>query len=122
MYGFADPSGAVEVINLPVQAIGGVRRPERLSPRVAAGGHAHTAAGNASAVAANARTASSPRTREIVLDGSRLKATAVHRSELTPGVSLDGPAVVAQYDTTVFVPPGFRITVDSWLNIVGEAQ
>jgi N-methylhydantoinase A len=122
VYGFADPSGAVEVINLRVQAIGGVRRPERLSPRTAGAAPAGVTAARPRAAAANERTVGSTRTREIVLDGARLKATAVHRSELAPGASLDGPAVITQYDTTVFVPPGFRITVDPWLNIVGEAQ
>ena len=115
VYGFSDPAGAVEVINLRVHAIGGVRRPARLSPRAGAGGKSDAAADVA-------RNASATRTREIVLDGARLKATAVHRSQLAPGMTLDGPAVIAQYDTTVFVPPGFRISVDPWLNIVGEAQ
>ncbi|MBI4247797.1 MAG: hydantoinase/oxoprolinase family protein, partial [Candidatus Rokubacteria bacterium] len=106
VYGFADESGAVEIINLRAQAIGSVRRPERLSPRAPAG---RPGAGGAA------------RSRDIMLDGVRLRATVHRRSELTPGTSIDGPAIVVQYDTTVFVPPGFRITVDRWLNLVGEA-
>jgi N-methylhydantoinase A len=57
-----------------------------------------------------------------MLDGRELTASVHHRSELTPGTSLDGPAIVVQYDTTVVVPPGFRISVDPWLNIVGEKR
>jgi hypothetical protein len=27
---------------------------------------------------------------------------------------------VVQYDTTVVVPPSYQLTVDQWLNLVGE--
>jgi N-methylhydantoinase A len=106
VYGFSDPSGAVEIINLRVQAIGGVRKPRQLSPRTAAGRRARISKG----------------TREILLGGTRLTARVRHRSGLEPGEFLDGPAIVAQYDTTVVVPPDFRVTVDPLLNLVGEAR
>jgi N-methylhydantoinase A len=32
-----------------------------------------------------------------------------------------GPAVVEQYDTTVFVPEGFRVRADAHGNLIGEA-
>jgi hypothetical protein len=28
---------------------------------------------------------------------------------------------VEQYDTTTFLPPGFRMYVDAWGNLIGEA-
>jgi N-methylhydantoinase A len=107
VYGFADGAAAVGVINLRVQAVGAVARPDRLAPRA-----------DGTAI----RVAPSRRRRAVMLDGRELTASVHHRSELTPGTSLDGPAIVVQYDTTVVVPPGFRISVDPWLNIVGEKR
>jgi N-methylhydantoinase A len=57
-----------------------------------------------------------------MLDGRELTASVHRRNALAPGTWLEGPAIVVQYDTTVVVPPGFRITVDPWLNIVGERR
>jgi N-methylhydantoinase A len=97
----------VEIINLRVQAVGGVRRPEQLSPRSPADA---------------ARRNVERRVRQIRLDGVVHTAAVYRRAELTPDQTLDGPAVVVQYDTTVVVPPGFRVAVDRWLNLVGEAR
>jgi N-methylhydantoinase A len=107
VYGFADGAGAVEVINLRVQAVGAVARPDRLAPR---------------ADGATDRAVRPTCRRAIMLDGRELTASVHRRNELAPGTWLEGPAIVVQYDTTVVVPPGFRITVDPWLNIVGERR
>jgi N-methylhydantoinase A len=107
VYGFADRAGAVELINLRVQAVGEVRRPGQLSPR---------------RMADAARHDRGPRARAITLDGVGLTAAVYRRDELAPGQTLDGPAIFVQYDTTVVVPPGFRVTVDRWLNLIGEAR
>jgi N-methylhydantoinase A len=107
VYGFADPGAAIEVINLRVQAVGTVPRPRRLAPRASGRG-------------ARAALDAGARHREIVLDGAKLGASVHRREVLVPGSTIEGPAIVAQYDTTVVVPPDFHITVDPWLNIVGE--
>jgi N-methylhydantoinase A len=39
------------------------------------------------------------------------------RFALPAGVSLDGPAVLEQLDSTVLVPPGVRAEIDEWLNV-----
>ena len=107
VYGYADEGGAVEVINLRVQAVGGVRKPERMAPM--------------GAISDQQSAVSPVRRRRVMLDGSAVEATVYRRAELPVGVSLDGPAIVTQYDTTTFVPPGYRFSVDEWLNLVGEA-
>jgi N-methylhydantoinase A len=33
---------------------------------------------------------------------------------------LIGPLIVEQYDTTCYVPAGFRVRVDERLNLIGE--
>jgi N-methylhydantoinase A len=107
VYGFNDPRAAVEVINLRVQAVGSVpgSRPDRLVPRPSE----------------TARPREHGR-RPIVLDGQTLDAAVVHRDALRTGDNLEGPAVIVQYDTTTFVPPGFRVHVDDWLNLIGEQR
>jgi N-methylhydantoinase A len=106
VYGFADDSAAVELINLRVQAVGSVTKPAQLAPREAS----QTAA----------RTVAAPGRRSVLIDGVRREAAVYRRDELSAGNVLEGPAIVVQYDTTVFVPPGFRLSVDPWRNLIGE--
>jgi N-methylhydantoinase A len=103
VYGFNDLQAAIEVINLRVQAVGEVTKPARLTPRPS-------------------ETPPAPHTprREVRLDGTSLEASVYRREALAPGTCLDGPAIIVQYDTTTFVPPGYRLSVDEWLNLVGE--
>jgi N-methylhydantoinase A len=109
VYGYADESGGLEIINLRVQAVGGVRKPERLAPRGASPAEGHQ------------RSDISPaRHRPAVLDGVAMQAAVYRRAELPMGISLEGPMIVTQYDTTTFVPPSYRVSVDDWLNLIGE--
>src|SRR5690606_15829093 len=50
--------------------------------------------------------------------GSTEAETPVYaRAELVPGDRLEGPAIVAQLDTTTLVPPGWRADVDGGGNL-----
>lgn len=40
------------------------------------------------------------------------------RADLGPGVSFEGPAIVEQLDTTIFVLPGQTVTVDDYANLL----
>ena len=40
------------------------------------------------------------------------------RPDLAAGASLNGPAIIEQFDSTTVVPPGFTATVDGWLNLI----
>ena len=104
VYGFADDLAAVELINLRVQAVGRVPKPAELAPR-------DTTRGQGQRI---------PRRRSVLVDGVRREAAVYRREDLPEGSVLDGPAVVVQYDTTVFVPPGFRVSVDRWRNLIGQ--
>jgi N-methylhydantoinase A len=107
VYGFADESAAVELINLRVQAVGSVRKPDRLAPRELGGSQ-------------SARRSVSRRT--ITLDGVSLVANVHRRDDLPVGAVVDGPAIVVQYDSTVVVPPDWRLTVDPSLSLIGESR
>ncbi|MBC6439183.1 MAG: hypothetical protein GDA49_01945 [Rhodospirillales bacterium] len=54
-------------------------------------------------------------TRVIHEHGETLEATVWQR-----GAVYEGPMVVEQYDTTVYIPAAFRVTVDDHANLIGE--
>jgi N-methylhydantoinase A len=57
--------------------------------------------------------------RRIRFAGGEHDAAVYERAALSPGTTLAGPAVVLQYDTTTFVPPGYRLEADGMGNLVG---
>jgi len=42
------------------------------------------------------------------------------RSDLHRGTSMEGPVIIEQIDTTTFVHPGMKLTVDEWGNMIIE--
>ena len=103
VYGYSDEHADLEILNLRTTAIGVTRKPD-----IAVRGTDRSAA-----------TAS--RERRIFLDGAPRTARVLDRASLEPGVRLDGPVIVEQYDTTVLVPPGYTVTADHTGNLIGEA-
>ena len=61
-----------------------------------------------------------PHTRTVFENGQSFEATVQQRGLLKPGTSYSGPLIVEQYDTTVYVPPEFRVHVDEFYNLIGE--
>ena len=59
-----------------------------------------------------------PEWRDVWVDGQTLAAPVLQRGALAHGQQIDGPALVEQPDTTVFIDPGLRATVDSHANLV----
>ncbi len=105
VYGFADRSNPVRILEARTQIVGLISKPnfDKLRPF--------------------ATSTKEPVTqRRIYEQGKELKAAVYQRSSLNPGDVFAGPAVVEQYDTTVYVPEGFRVSVDRWYNLVGERQ
>jgi N-methylhydantoinase A len=103
VYGYADRASPLRILEARLQIIGSTRKPDfsRLRPFAGAGGAA-------------------PVTRRIYENGKSGEAVVYTRASLGPGFRFEGPAIVEQYDTTVYVPAGFRATVDPWYNIIGE--
>lgn len=60
--------------------------------------------------------------RLIQFDGAEWEANVVSRASLSLQEWLSGPVIVEEYDTTVFVPPGYRVQADKQGNIVGEVE
>jgi len=40
------------------------------------------------------------------------------RSQLPPGVTISGPAIVEEFGSTVPIHPGFDVRVDEYLNLI----
>jgi N-methylhydantoinase A len=107
VYGYVDEAADLEILDVRATAIGATPKPklEQVRARAWAG-------------------AGAPATgeRRIFFDGRACVAKVFDRSGLRPDVLIEGPAVVEQYDTTVFITPGFTATVDGFGNLIGEVR
>jgi N-methylhydantoinase A len=54
----------------------------------------------------------------VLIDGARVDAAIVARSDLGPGSELAGPAIVEQEDATTVLAPDEAATVDPAGNLV----
>jgi N-methylhydantoinase A len=106
VYGYVDEIAELEVLDVHVTAIGVnprprlARLPKKKGPQPEPSVHR----------------------REIYLEGRSWPADVYQRAELPVDYVFSGPAIVEQYDTTVFVTPGFRVRVDDYGNLIGEAD
>ncbi|MCP5154002.1 MAG: hydantoinase/oxoprolinase family protein [Ectothiorhodospiraceae bacterium] len=99
VYDFDDPTGEVELVNLRLVAVG------ETPPLVIA------------AAAPSPGPAVPARTISVRIDGAPCEVPLYLRGGIEAGQTLRGPAVVAQEDTTLVIPPGFSGHVDGHLNI-----
>jgi N-methylhydantoinase A len=102
LYGFRMPGTACEIVNLRAVGYGSV--PKLELPVGKAGG------ADASAAVVSEH--------QVVFDGQRVATKIYDRSKLQPGASLDGPAIVTEFDSTTVVLPGHRAEVDVNFNIL----
>jgi N-methylhydantoinase A len=49
-----------------------------------------------------------------VHEGNEITVRRVWRRDLRPGHELTGPAIVLEYSSTTWLPPGWRLNVDAW--------
>ena len=107
VYGFTDEVADLEILNVRATAVGVTPKPklERVATRQ------------------KAREAlAGPGQREIYFDGQVWNAVVYDRRNLVSETRFQGPAIVEQYDTTVFVPADFVAMVDQFGNLIGEAR
>lgn len=104
IYGHADENAELEIRDVRVGAVGVTPKPRiELVPDRGAG------------------EARRIRKKKIYHDGRRREALFADRASLSEGMVLEGPAVISQYDTTTFVPGGYKVRVDGYGNLIGEA-
>ena len=56
------------------------------------------------------------------IDRRRVRTDIYDRAILGYGHVIQGPAIIGEYSSTTLVPPGFRCTVDAYLNLVLESN
>jgi N-methylhydantoinase A len=59
-------------------------------------------------------------TQPVWIDHRRVRAAIYDRASLAHGHVIKGTAIIGEYSSTTLVPPGFRCTVDAYLNLVLE--
>ncbi|MSR65167.1 MAG: hydantoinase/oxoprolinase family protein [Verrucomicrobiae bacterium] len=106
LYGHSDLASPVEWVTLRASVTARVPRP---APRKLAA---------AKESLAKRRYA----TQVMVWNGKRLPSPVYHRSALAAGDRFAGPALIIQEETTVAVPPGFKVTVERTGDIVIYAK
>ena len=99
-YGYADPRRAIEVVTLRVVAVGRTDKPA--VPRVEA----------------PPSIAEPYRVGEARFDRALVATSFFRWSDLAPGATADGPAVIAGGEATAVIPPGFRFRLDEFANVV----
>ena len=93
-YGFADPEAEMEVIVARLTAtIGQPQTPQELL----------TGAGGDGGV----------EKRDVFIDGQWITTPVLDRASLAAGTTVDGPAILNQFDTTTYIRPGQQATVDA---------
>lgn len=99
IYDFDDPAGRIEIVNLRLSAVGA-------GPVVSF------------PAAEEVDVAAVPERELAIHTGGALRQVGLYRrAGLTPGSRFEGPAVVAQEDTTVAIPAGASARIDSHLNL-----
>ena len=101
IFGVSDAAAPVDFINLRATAVGVTPKIARLDAARSAGGARRE-------------------TRAISWRGRVEQAAVVPRSLIALDERIAGPAVVEQYDTTVFVPPGYVVRGATHGNLIGE--
>ncbi len=101
-YGHSMKEHTVEVVNLRVQAVGTVERPDIV----------------AEVIDENAKASTAFLDKKETVTGATFRL--YQRDNLQPGASFEGPALVFQLDSTVFVAAGWTVRVDGYRNLILE--
>ncbi len=106
-YGFRREPELAELVNLRVVGLGRVRKPDL--QRAAERERPHGEVSKASV-------------RRVYFDGAFLDCPVLARSALPVGHSLEGPAIVEEYDSTVAIAPGWHAMVDPVASLVVQRR
>jgi N-methylhydantoinase A len=104
VYGHADERRPVEIVNVRVRMIA-ASKPIELP---------HRQAGPPDAAKAVIKH------KKVMFDDRWLETPVFDRSQLAPGHSFQGPAIVHEYSATTVVPPGCRVNADKFSNLIIE--
>jgi N-methylhydantoinase A len=106
MYGHADPTAAIELVNARLTAYGVVAKPAT---------ERHAAPGASLDGALLER-------RRVWFDGATHEVPVWERERLPSSASIEGPAIVEEFGATTVVPPGWRGGLDAHGNLRLEGK
>ncbi len=98
-YGHSNPDGLLEVVSVRSTLLGTTAKPDLPRSR-------------------RSRRRPTPVETVRVWSGRWVKAEVYDRQMLKYGNVVRGPAIVGEYSSTTFVPPGFKCEVDKFANLV----
>jgi N-methylhydantoinase A len=100
-YGYADQLRATEIVSLRLRALGVTDKP----PLKAIS-------------SAKSKTPEPEYLSKVYLKERASSVPVYPRKQLRPGARFSGPAIIAEYSSTTLIPDGWRVSVDSWLNLI----
>jgi N-methylhydantoinase A/oxoprolinase/acetone carboxylase beta subunit len=103
LYSYHNPGGQVEIVNLRLKARGlaeKIKLEKRRATKKAMLADAHL------------------KTQPIIFGGQKFRGPVYDRARLSPGQTFAGPALIVDFGSTTFLPPGFRLRVDNYLNLI----
>jgi N-methylhydantoinase A len=110
IYGHSDRGAEAEVISIRVQIVG-----QTTKPRTAALAESHPT----SSLTARPDAPEPLGQRVVRLATPAWDVPVYARTALTPGMQIAGPCIIEQYDSTIFVTPGYELEIDARLNVIG---
>jgi N-methylhydantoinase A len=102
LYGFRMSGTACEIVNLRAVGYGEVPKPE-------------LPVGEDGDEDANAAVVDE---HDVIFDGRRVHTRIYDRAKLQPSATIEGPAIVTEFDSTTVVLPGYRAKVDRNFNLL----
>ena len=106
LYGFRMPGTASEIVNLRAVGYGAVPKPDLPTAEE----------GEANAMGAVVDE------HDVLFDGQPTPTRVYDRARLRPGATIEGPAIITEFDATTVVLPGYRAGVDRNFNILINPQ
>ncbi len=101
IYGHSNPGGEVEIVNIRLVGIGRLEQiPEKKAEKL---------------------VNTKPRCRKTgtaIFYGKEFETRVYLRDNLKPGQKFDGPAIIEEFTCTTVVPPGYRVGIDGYRNII----
>ncbi len=102
VYGYSDEKRPYEIVNLRVRMVGGVSKPSLKKGRSKGESPASALVGQ----------------ERVVYRGESIPFDLYLRERLCPGNRLEGPAILVEYSSTLFLPPDFTCDVDLYGNLI----
>lgn len=107
-YGYYDESKSIQIVNYKLSAVGNIDKPEM---------HELPCDKNAPGPKAF-------EVRRVLFQGEQdfIDCGVYNKSDMLPGSSVSGPAVIEQMDTTIVIPPKWAAYTDGYLNLRIECE